>query len=133
MPVMILHIIDEDIFTEPELYLPSEIEKQLCWIFSIIDENVKLCKIALPKRSMNFGEPLQYVAKSIPRFDNGTDPSYLIFADRLEKYNTLLQAIARCYAIGTVNMQTLTLDDSRLFDRKSGKTLDTTGYYKYWH
>lgn len=70
--------------------------------------------------------------KALPRFDNGRDPNYLIFSDRIEKYNTLLQAIARCFAIGTVNVQTISNDDSRLFDRETGKNLDSTGHYRLW-
>lgn len=73
MPAMLLYIIDTDLFTEPELYLPSEIEASLRWIFSTCDEVIKNRKRSMPQRSIAYGEPLLYVMKAIPRFDNGTD------------------------------------------------------------
>lgn len=132
LPSVILFFIDDSVFCKPELYLPSEIEAQLRWIFSKVTDMIRNRKREMPQRSYSAGEPLLYVVKALPRFDNGSDPNYLLFSDRLEKYNVLLQAIARCYAIGTVNVQTISSDDSRLFDRNSGKELDSTGHYRLW-
>lgn len=132
LPSVILLFLDADIFTDSELYLPSEVEAQLCWVFSQITSMIKDRKWQSPQRSFISGEPLLYVMKILPRFDNGTDPNYLLFADRVEKFNSLLQAIARCYAIGTVNVQNINPDDSRLFDRKTGKDLDSSGHYRLW-
>lgn len=132
IPSVILLFIDEEIFCNPELYLPSELETQLRWIFAQVANMLKLRKKEIPQRCFVVGDPLLYVVKSLPRFDNGSDPNYLLFSDRLEKFNTLLQAIARCYAIGTVNVQTITSDDSRLFNRTTGKDLDSSGHYRLW-
>lgn len=132
LPSVVLIFIDTDLFTNLELYLPSEIESQLRWVFSQIVEMFKNRKKELPQRSFVVGEPLMYVMKALPRFDNGSDPNFLLFQDRLEKFNTLLQAIARCYAIGTVNVQSITSDDSRWFDRDTGKHLDSSGHYRLW-
>lgn len=132
LPSVILLLLDHEIFSTAELYLPSEIESQLRWIFSQVTNMIKERKRESPERSFRCGEPLIYVMKILPRFDNGTDPNYLLFADRVEKFNTLLQAIARCYAIGTVNVQNINPDDSRLFDRKTGKELDSSGHYRLW-
>lgn len=132
LPAVILFFLDPEIFFTPELYLPSEIESQLRWIFAQITELIKARKRAMPQRSFLQGAPMLYVMKALPRFDNGTDPNYLIFSDRVDKFNSLLQAIARCYAIGTVNVQTITSDDSRSFDRITGKDLDSSGHYRLW-
>lgn len=132
MPAMILYIIDTDLFENPELYLPSEIEGHLRWIFQTCDEAIKMRKKSMPQRSIMHGEPLLYVMKAFPRYDNGSDPNYLLFTDRLNKFNTLLQAIARCYAVGTINIQTLVGDDARWFDKKTGKKLEPSGHYRLW-
>lgn len=131
LPVLIIYILDEDIFMKPELYLPSEVEIHLRWIFSDFDQALKQWKRAAPTRSFRQGEPQSYVLKAIPRYDVGTDANYLLFEDRLSKYNNMLQAIARCYSIGTVNIQTIQGDDPRLFT-ESGKTLQSSGHYKLW-
>lgn len=86
----------------------------------------------MPPRSFVTGEPVLYVMHALPRFDNATDPNYMVFTDRLEKYNVLLQAIARCYAVGTINVQTILGDDSRWFDPHSGKSLEPSGHYRLW-
>lgn len=132
LPALILFMLDVDIFCKPELYLPSEIEAQLRWIFGQITDLIKNRKKLLPQRAYQIGEPMLYVMKMLPRFDNGTDPNYILYSDRIEKFNTLLQAIARCYAVGTVNVQTITSDDARSFDRITGKDLDSTGHYRLW-
>lgn len=41
LPTLILYLLDDDLFTTPKLYLPSEIELHLCWIFSTCDDMLK--------------------------------------------------------------------------------------------
>lgn len=132
LPALIIYIMDDDIFSEPELYLPSEIELHLRWIFSVFDETLKSRKREMPKRAFLQGQPQSYIFKALPRFDDGNDPNYLVYEDRVAKYNSLLQAIGRCFSIGTINIQDITPHDYRSFKQNDGKSLSTYGHYRLW-
>lgn len=132
LPSLIVFMIDPDMFMAPELYLPSELEAHLRWFFDDMDQALKNRRRNMPLRSLNQGEPHVYVIKAIPRCNIGTDPNYLIYQDRHQKFNILLQAIGRCYAVGTINIHTITADDTRCFKPTDGTSLDTRGFYRLW-
>lgn len=132
LPALIVLMIDEDIFMTPELYLPSEIETHLRWIFKNIDQTIKSRRRNMPLRLLTPGEPHVYVLRSLPHCDVGIDPNIMIFQDRHQKFNALLQAIGRCYAIGTINIQTIDPQDTRCYKQSDGTILDTKGHYRLW-
>lgn len=125
MPSIVVYFLDDDIFTAPELFIPSEIESQLCWIFQDFAATLRERRRDMPLRSLN-------TLKNLPHFDNGSDSSILIFQDRLQKFNNLLQAIGRCFSVGTINIQTITEHDSGCFDKSNTRQLDTRGHYRLW-
>lgn len=131
LPALIILLIDEDIFMSPELYLPSEIESHLRWIFDNIDQALKTRRRAMPLRSFTQGQPQLYVLRALPRFDNGNDPTILLFQDRHQKFNNMLQAIGRCFAIGTINIQTVSAEEYKCFEQ-DGHTLNARGNYRFW-
>lgn len=132
LPALIVFLIDEDFFMTPELYLPSELEAHLRWFLDDADQTLKGRCRNMPLRSLNQGEPHLYMVKAIPHCDIGTDPNYLIFQDRHQKFNALLQAIGRCYAVGTINIHTIVSDDARCFKQSDGSKLDPREYYRLW-
>lgn len=132
LPALIVLLLDEDIFMKPELYLPSEIEAHLRWIFDNINQTLKLRHRSMPLRCFLQGEPHVYVVKALPHSDIGQDPKIMLFQDRHDKYNNLLQAIGRCYAIGTINIHTIHADDARCFKQDDGSKLDAKGFYRLW-
>lgn len=132
LPTVVVYFLDDDLFMKPELFLPSEIEAHLRWLFQDFDQAIKLRKRTAPHRSVKMGEPQSYVVKALPRCDVGNDASFLIFEERVNKFNSLLQAIGRCYSIGTINIQTLEADDARNYKPSDGATLDVRGHYKLW-
>lgn len=132
LPTIVVYFLDDDLYMGPELFLPSEVESHLRWIFSDFDQALKTRKRGAPQRSYNQGQPQSYVLKALPRCDVGTDPNYLIFEERFSKFNNLLYAIGRCYSIGTINIQTLQGDDTRNYKSTDGASLDIRGHYKLW-
>lgn len=134
LPTMIFVFMDDLIFTSGEIYLLSEIEKQLRWVFSTMEEQLKTRKKSLPMRSIRPREPKIFLIKSLPRYDFGrmTFP-YAEFVYRQERYNTMLHQIGGCFGYKVIDTLSIDEKDRLCFDESgNGRQLSTRGMYRFW-
>lgn len=134
LPSKIFIFIDDLIFTSAEIYLPSEIEAQLRWIFSTIDNTIKARKRQMPNRALRPQEPRIFVVKSLPRYDFGRMRlAYPEFVYRQERFNVMLDQIGRCFGIGTTDTVSINPKDVLCFDENgNGRKLSHRGMYRFW-
>lgn len=122
------------IFTSGEIFLPSEIESQLRWIFEQIDSNLKTRRKEMPNRALRPQEPRIFTIRSLPRYDFGKMRlPYSEFIYRQERYNTLLYQIGRCYGFDTLDSMSIDAKDLLCFDESgTGRQLSNRGKYRFW-
>lgn len=134
LPSMIFLFLDDLIFTSAEIYLPSEIEAQLRWIFSNIDNAIKERKKQLPNRALRAQEPRIYTVKSLPRYDFARMRlSYSEFLYRQERFNVMLDQIGRCFGFGTTDTLSINSKDVLCYDENgNGRRLSHRGMYRFW-
>lgn len=134
LPTFIIVFLEDLMFTSAEIYLPSEIEAQLRWIFANIDQSLKERKKIMPNKSLRPQEPKILLVKSLPRYDFGTMKlSYSEFTYRQDRYNILLQQIGRCFGFETIDTQSISPRDMLCFDESgSGRQFSNRGKYRFW-
>lgn len=134
LPTLMFIFLEDLIFTSAEIYLASEVESQLRWIFKTIDNFIKQRKSEMPQKALRQAEPQVYIIRSFPRFNFGRMKlHYDEFVYRQEKYNTLLEQIARCYGFGTVQIYSIDPKDRLCFnDAGTGRQLSHRGMFHFW-
>lgn len=134
MPSVIFLFLEDLIFTSTEIYLPSEIEAQLRWIFGSIDHMLKTRRRIMPKNSIRSLEPAVLLIKSLPRYDFGRmNMAYSEFTYRQERFNTMLQQIGNCYGFQVVETLSIHHKDYLCFDESgNGRQLSNRGKYRFW-
>lgn len=134
LPSMVFLFLDDLIFTSGEIFLPSEIEAQLRWIFEKVDQAFKERKRIMPFRALRLQEPKVYLIKSLPRYDFGRmRMAYSEFSYRQDRYNTLLYQIGRCYGFETIDTLSINTRDLLCYDEGgNGRQLSNRGKYRFW-
>lgn len=134
LPTFLFVFLEDLIFTSPELYLASEIETQLRWIFKTIDQHIRTRKTEMPKKAVRPLEPQVYIIKSLPRYNFARmTMSFNEFTYRQEKFNNMVEQIGRCYGFGTINCYSIDPSDRLCFDEAgSGRQLSHRGMYRFW-
>lgn len=134
LPSLIFLFMEDLIFTSGEIFLPSEIEVQLRWIFQQVDSSLKNRKRIMPTRAIRAQEPRTFIVKALPRYDFGKMRlPFSEFLYRQERYNTLLYQIGRCYGFGVMDVMSIDSNDLLCFDESgTGRQLSNRGKYHFW-
>lgn len=134
LPSIIFVFLDDLIFTSGEIFLPSEVEVQLRWIFTQVDDDIKTRKKAMPHKAVRALEPKIYLVKSLPRYNFGrTKMPFSEFIYRQERYNTLLYQIGRCFGYDVMDITSINHNDLLCFDEGgNGRQLSNRGKYRFW-
>lgn len=113
-PNAIIIVTGTGIIVEDELFLPSELEKKIRWVFREIASTIATCKSLVKPKCFTFGEPRIFWVKNFQTTSGDPVPS-----EYLVKFNNLVRRVASGKAIYTPSLDLFVASMSRCYDRKN--------------